>query len=264
MFDKPTSNFLQTIPEGALLPVYAGGYPSWLELRKQHSNSPKAYPAGGYSLVIVDQNGLMTDLAGNSVSAIPNRATYAAVVASTGVSVDQTKFVTDYGLGAGLDPQMRWTGTKWVWIPQLQLIGRQYAAQTVPGDTNEATLFTCNIPPLGANDALLLRVGWTLTNSANSKTERLKLDATTMYSNAFAAGAATDVRDYFIRNRNATNSQIMGPTNNQLYGQSTAAVGTAAFQTSAASVLTLTGQKASGGEVMTMEWAELFLLGGTV
>lgn len=178
----------------------------------------------------------------------------------TGEYVGHRKQLTDYGVGNGLVKE--WNGAAWCFLPTVQLLACQHTAVSCdPDSTAEKVLFTCNVPPMRSNDQLLIRLGWSYTNSANNKTEKLKLGGSTVYSQPFTTTAG-DVRDLFIRNRGATNAQVLGFANASVYGSTSQAPATAALETNAGGTLQVTGTKASGSETMTLEFADVHLVGG--
>lgn len=139
----------------------------------------------------------------------------------------------------------------------VQIIGKSAVATNAPADTNENTLATVTVPAraLGSNGAIRLKAFYTYTNSGNSKTLRIKFGGTT-----FIAVARTSQQSSFfevtIANRNATNSQVAFGSygthgDNTLTTYNSAATG--AVDTTSAQSLTLTGQKASGAETITLE-----------
>lgn len=187
------------------------------------------------------------------------KGTYAEIIALTGDYSSQQGFASDYGVGQGL--AMHWNGSAWKLSTAQQLLGLQHTAVSCDADTLEKTLFTLAVPPMGVNTQLLIRTTWTITNSANTKTLKVKMGATTVYSNNLTT-IATDIHDVFIRNRNATNAQIMGFGNSAVYGTGTGAIQTAAVETNAGFTLTITGQKDTSGEVLTLQSVDVFIIGG--
>jgi hypothetical protein len=131
---------------------------------------------------------------------------------------------------------------------------------TVPADTNEDTLATIAIPPLSATSILRVWMTWTFTNSANSKTMRLRYSggAGTVYMMA----ALTTQNLYrvlvTIRNNGATNAQVGSHASvsetsggiGQLGGA--AAYQSSAVDTSVATSLVITGQLALNTETLTL------------
>jgi hypothetical protein len=186
--------------------------------------------------------------------------TRAEIFAETGNYRGQIAAATDYGVGDGL--RYVWNGTAWVLPSFAQVIGMQATDVSNDADTAEKTLYTCNLPPLGINDGVITQVKWDMTSSANNKTLRMRVAGTQIYSQAFTANES-DVRDLFFFNRAATNANISGHANSNVYGGSGADLSTSAVQTNVATALTITGQKANSGEVLTLKHAWTRIFGGT-
>lgn len=133
-----------------------------------------------------------------------------------------------------------------------QVIEQNWTGVTAPAnDTNENTLFTMTIPggTLGANGTLVIRTKWDYTNSANNKTLRARLGGSLLCNTAQTTSAsASAVWD--INNRNSESAQV-GTIG---LGGSTAgsATGTTTVDTTADQTLTITAQKATGTETITM------------
>lgn len=139
-----------------------------------------------------------------------------------------------------------------------QIAGQSSAAVSCGADTNEDTLATITIPAnaLGANGRLRITTIWTTTNSGNNKTTRVRYSGAsgTQYGLNVLTTTATAVEMRLIGNRNATNSQVGGmPGGTGGWGTSATAVSTSAVDTTAATTVVITGQKASSGEVLTLE-----------
>jgi hypothetical protein len=182
--------------------------------------------------------------------------TYAEVMARAGAFRGQRSIVTDYGMAGGLI--YVWSGSAWVLMPGEQPLARQHTQ--VAAGTTETTLFTANLPPLGANDGFRLAVFWGMTGVAGNKTLAVKIGATSIYSQTF--NTAADVRDIFFFNRNATNVQIGGHRNANVYGSSGAALSDSTIQTNVATTVTIAGTRLSG-DTMTLERAVLCAIGGS-
>lgn len=186
--------------------------------------------------------------------------TRAEIFAETGKYKGQQAFATDYGLGAGL--MYVWNGAAWVLPPIVQVIGLQSTDVSCDADTAEKTLYTVNMPPLGINDGYITQVKWDMTSSGNNKTLRAKVGGTQIYSQAFTTNES-DVRDLFFFNRAATNANISGHSNSNVYGGSGADLSTSSIQTNVAAAHIVTGQKASAGEVLTVKHAWTRVFGAT-
>lgn len=150
-----------------------------------------------------------------------------------------------------------------------RILGASGVAVSGPADTSENILATITVPAgaMGLNGRLRWEAHWTFTNSANSKTCRVRfggIGGSAYTSVAFTTTA--NFRDFKgLANRGASNSQIsvadvFGPGSS--FGGGTGTVVTSAIDTSAATTLVITGQKASAGETITLEsyLVELILL----
>lgn len=188
------------------------------------------------------------------------RDTYAAILATTGSYVGQRAFCSDFGIGAGA--QLEWTGATWKWAPIWQCFKLQHAIATAPADTNENALFTFTLPKLGANDILRCSNFWSMTNSANNKTIKAKLDASSGSSNAYTTSATLNAV-YEVRNRNDASSQAWFSSGKTFFGEATQALSTTAKATGTAGVVfSLTATKATGAETVSLEFADLWIFGG--
>lgn len=141
---------------------------------------------------------------------------------------------------------------------RFQVLGQSSVAVSCGADTTEDALATVTIPAgaMGANGRLRITTVWTMTNSANNKTMRVRLGgiAGTIYMTSTQTAQATLRDQREISNRNAQNSQVgaMSGTSGG-FGLSTSAVVTSAVDTTADTTVVVTGQKASAGEALTLE-----------
>lgn len=138
-------------------------------------------------------------------------------------------------------------------------LGRSAVAQSVTGTLTETTLATITVPAnsLGANGRVRITTVWSMTNSANNKTTRIRYSGAsgTSYM-AVIHTTSTSYRDQReICNRNATNSQVGGPVggfggfgNNPGNTVATSTVDTTVDQT-----IVITGTLANTGETITLE-----------
>lgn len=187
------------------------------------------------------------------------RDTYTNILAATGHYIGEEAYASDYGIGRGLS--LYWNGSAWKLSTAQQLVGLQHTAVSCDADTNEKILYTLTIPPMGPNTQIMIRTMWSFTSSANNKTMKWKFNGTAIYTNNFTT-SSIDVRDWFFKNRNATNAQALGYNNANIYGNSGATFSTSAVETNAGGTLTITGQKANSGEAMTLECVDVFIIGG--
>lgn len=134
-----------------------------------------------------------------------------------------------------------------------QIIAQSAVAVTTPADTNENTLATITIPGgvIGANGRLVVEAYFNVTASTNSKTWRVRLGGTSLHNGVTTSATAVSVGTLApIANRNSESSQVgVGYTGN---GVSSAALPTGTVDTTADQTLTITGQKATGAETMTL------------
>lgn len=141
------------------------------------------------------------------------------------------------------------------------VIDQSWVGVTAPAnDTNENTLYSITIPggTIGANGALSIRVRWDYTNSSNTKTLRARLGGSLLCTfSATTSGTVSCVWD--INNRNSASAQV--GTNGAGGGAAAGTTNTAAVDTSADQTLTITAQKATGTETVTMLGVTVTMLG---
>lgn len=129
-------------------------------------------------------------------------------------------------------------------------------AASAPSDTTEDTLATCTVPAnaVGANGSLRIWTTWTVTNSANNKTLRVRYSgaAGSQYLVATLTTSASGQYLTLITNRGATNSQVSSNGTGAI-GGSSAAVVTSAADTTADTTIVVTCQKALNTETCTLE-----------
>lgn len=143
----------------------------------------------------------------------------------------------------------------------IQVLAKSAVAVSGAADTNENILATVTIPAgaMGANGALRLTCFWAVTGSTNAKTLRVRLGGiggTAYVATAIATAGITAVEmDGNIANRNSQSSQIGWVSAFSSVGsiaQSGSKI-TSAIDTSAATTLVITGQKALGSETLTLD-----------
>ena len=159
--------------------------------------------------------------------------------------------VTDVGLEGSL-----WISNGSLWVPANGgvILAQSGASVTAPAnDTNENTLATISIKGgvMGLNGALRIYTLWTVTNSGNNKTQRIKLGVTT-FSTLTVTAVATVGMIPVLYNRNSAASQVCHPTG-AITGTSGSAITTGTIDTSADANLTITAQKATGTELIRLE-----------
>ena len=130
-------------------------------------------------------------------------------------------------------------------------------AASVTATTSEEELATVRIPAdsMGPNGVLRITTLWTYTNSANNKL--LKVRFSGISGTAYMANTETttafrsDQRK--IHNRGSRSSQGGGASGVTAFGTGTGAPVTSAVDTTVETTLSITGQKASAGETLTLE-----------
>jgi hypothetical protein len=139
-------------------------------------------------------------------------------------------------------------------------IAQSFVAASAPADTNEDTLATISVPALGTNSLIRLTTIWMFAGAGGTRTIRVRFSgaAGTKYlENAVAAARTGATVVTYIANANVTNAQIgssVGQTDNGT-GFQTAGAGNASssVDTTVATTIVLTGQKASAGDTLTLQ-----------
>jgi hypothetical protein len=131
---------------------------------------------------------------------------------------------------------------------------RSAVAVPLTGGTTETTLATCTIPAgaMGANGIMEIKSQFSYTNSAGSKTFRVKFGGTQFFTSTATTSAQAN---YFVAifNRNATNSQVGTNQVGQFSGPNGNPLITSAVDTTAAQNITITGQLSVGTDTLTLE-----------
>lgn len=139
---------------------------------------------------------------------------------------------------------------------KYRVLGASAVAVSGPADTNENILATITIPAgaMGLNGILRVYSNWSFTNSANNKIMRVRLGGIggTAYFQTTQTTQAWYADFRIISNRGVANSQV-GPQNSAQFGSGSGSPATSAIDTSAATTLVITGQKASAGDTLTLE-----------
>jgi hypothetical protein len=135
--------------------------------------------------------------------------------------------------------------------------GSSGAAISVPADTTEDILVTVTLPPLSSTSQIRVQSQVSCTNNANVKTIRVRLGGiggTIFLSPPFANQGGGGLWG-IISNRGATNSQVCNVPGNAFHplGAGVVANVTGAIDTSVSTTLVITGQKASGGDTLTLD-----------
>jgi hypothetical protein len=145
-----------------------------------------------------------------------------------------------------------------VWRHIPRVLGATGASAAHTGDTNETVKGTVAIPAgaMGVNGFLRIQSVWTMTNSANVKTFRIRLGGIggNVFLNTTATTQVSGQVETIIRNRNSASSQV-GFTNATFtsFGTSSGSNQTASQNTASALDLVFTALLASAGETITLE-----------
>lgn len=167
--------------------------------------------------------------------------------------------ITDVG---PVDEVFKWTGFKWAPINGQCLLYSTNTSVSVTGTSSETELGSVTIPGglMSSNGLLECSSFWTVTNSANTKTIKIKLGETsdpvtggTAFLNRGETALLYHQHLMIIRNVNATNSQksIRESTATGL-GTTTLSNTTGSYDTTTDKKIFLTGQLANTGETITL------------
>jgi hypothetical protein len=131
-----------------------------------------------------------------------------------------------------------------------------FVAVSGAADTNENILGTITIPAaFGTNGFMRLRMKWTLTNNANTKTARVRFGGIggTIHYTRDLGNNATQEMEVVIGNRNAANSQVGYQKSFSTIAIASAAVTTGAIDTAPGTTAVITIQKTTAGDTCTLE-----------
>lgn len=188
--------------------------------------------------------------------------TLAEILATTGTALRQRACATDFN-----DTWLYWNGSAWKWAKYWQPLALLRTPFTVTASsTNEETALTYTLPALGANTMLMINQTWnSLTNNANAKTARVTVDGGGGIGSAIdMASATTGTLTTIMRNMNDASVQKWFTNSPKIYGANSGSVqGTTKVTGVAGKVLVISGQKAVGTDVMTLEYADIWICGGT-
>lgn len=141
-------------------------------------------------------------------------------------------------------------------VPIARVLCRSAVPVSTPADTSEDTLATCAVPAnaMGANGALRIVTLWSNTNSANNKTQRVRLAGSAL--NCLSQVSTTQVyanNRTYIQNRNSASSQVCTSDVSTSGGAIGNFIQTGTVDTSVAQNLTITCQLALSTENCTLE-----------
>ncbi len=139
----------------------------------------------------------------------------------------------------------------------FEVLALSAVASSAPADTNENTLATIVVPAgiMGPNGCLRITTQWTFTGSVNSKTWRVRFGALAAQDNGTSSAGVTSLRAVTeIRNVNSAAVQKSSSFSFTIAGSLPATTpGSGTVDTSSAVNMTITGQKGSAGETLTLE-----------
>ncbi len=120
------------------------------------------------------------------------------------------------------------------------------------GNTTETTLATITVPAgaMGPNGQIEVEALFSINNSANSKTMRVRLGGSLAGATATTSTASFQGKSR-IANRNSASSQVAPAS--LVVSSSATAVNTLAINTANAADITITGQLANAGDSVTLE-----------
>ena len=158
--------------------------------------------------------------------------------------------VTDIGENGIL---CRGNGTKWVRMHNIRYYDLG-AAVSLTGTTSETTLasFTVNGGLMGAKGKLKIWPLLSMTNNANSKTLKLKMNGNVIYGNTRTNEAHIQFLSV-VRNTNSESSQKISSGITAGLGASTAAIMALSVDTSVDFIISVTGQLSSAGDTLTLD-----------
>ena len=183
---------------------------------------------------------------------VPLEYTWATKPAASSVRANHVIFVTDIGNGSYFISD----GTYWKKVHPVKLYTTGSTTTTVTNTTTETQVASFTLPGgvMGLNGILRLCPMLSHTNSANTKTLRVKLGAATAITQAFGgSGSASAYGILTVRNLNSQSSQKSTQGGSFGVGTTSSAIGTSTADTSADITVSLTVQMGALAETVTLE-----------
>lgn len=183
---------------------------------------------------------------------VPLEYTWATKPDASSVRANHVIFVTDIGNGSYFISD----GTYWEKVHPVQMYTTGSTTTAVTNTTAETQVASFTLPGgvMGLNGILRLCPMFSQTNSANTKTLRIKLGAATAITQAFGgAGSASAYGILTIRNLNSQSSQKSTQGGSLGVGTTSSAIGTSAADTSADITVSMTVQMGALAETVTLE-----------
>lgn len=149
----------------------------------------------------------------------------------------------------------------------ITVLGAQHTATSkTDADTSEATLYTLTIPAgtMGPNDTLRVTALWSYPNSSTTKSLKVKVGGSTIFSNSVTSTASLAAQAQ-LSNRGAVDSQIGKPIGQSSFGTNTSGPVTLTKDFATAQEVTVTAQwgtAGTGSNSIVLESALVELLRG--
>lgn len=181
------------------------------------------------------------------------------------INVTHSTVATGVDAGNGEVRKTAWNANH-VITGAVEILAQSAASVAVSATTSEEVLATITIPAnaMGANGCVEIWASWSYTNSANSKTCRIRaggIAGTSLFSTA-PTTTNTLMRVTHWANTGATNSQKTSSSSGQAgaVSTSTGTLVTTSVDTTASVDIVITGQKASSGETLSLEFYQVNLM----
>jgi hypothetical protein len=137
----------------------------------------------------------------------------------------------------------------------VRILGASGTAVSGAADTNENTLATITIPAgaMGTNGILRITSNWVVTSSANNKTLRVRFSgAAGTVLGSFVATTQPRLKNDALIINTAAATQATSSTWWASAGNAVDVATAPTVDTSAATTIVITGQKATAGETLTL------------
>jgi hypothetical protein len=187
--------------------------------------------------------------------------TYAGLPSAAAAS-GKMAIASDIGVAPGM--LLISDGTRWKPLG-LQCLARSGVLAAVTGTLSETALATVAVPAglMGVSGGLLIYTSWSHTNSANTKTMRVRLGglAGTVHAGLAATTLASTSDARRIRNRASASSQVgsQAAAGFAFVSTTSTPIVTGAIDTSVAQDVSLTGTLTNTGESVTLESYEVWV-----
>lgn len=181
------------------------------------------------------------------------------------ISVTHATVATSADAGVGDIRKTQWNEAHTV-TGAVEILAQSAGTVSTTATTSEEVLATITIPAnaMGANGCVEIWSTWNYTNSANTKTCRVRAGGIAGTS-LFSSGPTTTntlMRVTHWANTGSTNSQKTSSSSGQAgaVSTSTGTLVTTAIDTTASVDIVITGQKASAAETLSLEFYQVNLM----